>query len=59
MARTAYVVHARTFVATNAFLLALFLLVGVPMYVFGIVFVSWGLALVLHSMATFSRGSRS
>jgi hypothetical protein len=58
VARTAFVVHARTYVVVNAFLGALFLLVGVPMFVLGIIVVSWGLALVLHAMATFARTSQ-
>jgi hypothetical protein len=57
IARTAFVIHARTYVVVNAFLGFLFWLVHVPAFVFGIIAVSWGLALVLHAMATFARTS--
>ena len=57
IARTAFIVHARGYVVVNVFLGALFLLVGVPMFVLGIIVVSWGMALVLHAMATFARSS--
>jgi hypothetical protein len=59
IARTAFIVHARAFVVINAFLAALFWLVGVPMFVLGIIVVSWGVGLVLHGMATFARSSNN
>jgi hypothetical protein len=60
IARTAFVVHARTYVVVNGFLVAVWALsTGLGSYFWPAwVIVSWGLALVLHSMATFARSSR-
>ena len=57
VARTAFIIHARAYVVVNSFLALLFWLVHVPMFVFGIIVVSWGLALVLQAMATFARSN--
>jgi hypothetical protein len=57
MARTAFVVHARTYVVINVFLVAVWALAGAGYFWPAWVILSWGLALVLHSLATFGRGS--
>jgi hypothetical protein len=55
-ARTAFVVHARTYVVINVFLVLIWMVTGGPFWPVWVI-LGWGLALVLHSMATFSRGS--
>jgi hypothetical protein len=59
VARTAYIVHVRTYAVVNAFLVAVWALVGGGYFWPAWVILSWGLAIVLHSMATFSRSSDS
>ncbi|MBA2608198.1 MAG: 2TM domain-containing protein [Actinobacteria bacterium] len=57
MARVAFVAHARTYVVVNGFLIGVWALAGFGPFWPAWVILSWGLALVLHSMATFSRNS--
>lgn len=59
MARTAYVVHARTYVVINVFLIGVWALAGAGYFWPAWVILGWGLALVLHSLATFTRGSNN
>jgi hypothetical protein len=58
IARGAYVAHARTYVLVNVFLIGVWALAGAGSFWPAWVILSWGFALVLHSMATFSRRSR-
>ncbi len=55
MARTAYVAHARTYVVVNGFLIGVWALAGFGYFWPAWVILGWGLALVLHSLATFGR----
>jgi len=55
IARTAFVIHARTYVVINGFLVAIWALAGFGYFWPAWVILSWGLAVVLHAMATFSR----
>ncbi len=57
IARTAFVVHARSYVIINVFLVGVWALAGAGYFWPAWVLLGWGLALVLHSLATFSRGS--
>jgi hypothetical protein len=58
IARTAFFIHARTYVVVNSFLVALWFVLGANgMFWPGIVIVSWGVAVVLQAMATFARTS--
>jgi hypothetical protein len=57
IARTLFVVHARTYVVVNTFLGLLFWILHVDMWILGIILVSWGVALVLQGMFTFARFS--
>ena len=57
IARTAFVVHARTYVTINVFLIGVWALAGFGYFWPAWVILGWGLALVLHSMATFGRHS--
>lgn len=49
--------HVRTYVAVNGFLIGIWFLAGMGYFWPAWVILSWGLALVLHSMATFGRGN--
>lgn len=59
IARTAYVAHVRTYVVINAFLIGVWVLAGMGYFWPAWVILGWGLAVVLHSMATFGRSSNS
>ena len=59
MARTAFVVHARTYVVVNAFLVAIWAMAGGGYFWPAWVILSWGLAVVLQAMATFARSSNN
>ncbi|MDP1793515.1 MAG: 2TM domain-containing protein [Acidimicrobiales bacterium] len=59
IARDAYVVHARTYVLVNVFLVFVWLMAGAGPFWPAWVILGWGLALVFHSLATFSRHSNS
>ena len=50
-------VHARTYVVINVFLVGVWVLAGGGYFWPAWVILSWGLALVLHSLATFGRGT--
>lgn len=52
-------VHARTYVVINVFLVLVWLLTGAAYFWPAWVILGWGLALVFHSMATFSRGNHT
>lgn len=54
----AFVAHARTFVVINAFLVGIWVLAGGGTFWPVWVIMGWGLALVLHGMATFGRTRR-
>ncbi|HUR76704.1 MAG TPA: 2TM domain-containing protein [Acidimicrobiales bacterium] len=56
-ARTAFVVHARTYVVINAFLIAVWAMSGAGYFWPAWVIMGWGLAVVLQAMATFARSS--
>lgn len=49
--------HVRTYVVINAFLIGIWVLAGGGAFWPAWVILSWGLAVVLHSMATFGRGN--
>ena len=55
-ARTAFVIHARTYVVINAFLIAIWALTGGPFWPIWVI-LGWGVAVVLQAMATFARTS--
>jgi hypothetical protein len=56
VARTAFVIHARTYVVVNAFLVTLWFILGANGFFWPIwSIVGWGLAVVLQAMATFAR----
>lgn len=57
IARTAFVVHARSYAVVNGFLIGVWALTGFGYFWPAWVILGWGLALVFHSMATFSRSS--
>lgn len=57
VARTAYVTHARLYVVVNVFLVLVWVLAGAGYFWPAWVILGWGLALVLHSLATFGRGT--
>jgi hypothetical protein len=59
MARTAFVIHARTYVVVNAFLIAIWAMAGGGYFWPAWVILSWGLAVVLQAMATFARSSNN
>ncbi len=59
VARTAFVIHARTYVAVNAFLVAVWAMAGAGYFWPAWVIISWGLAVVLQAMATFARSSNN
>ena len=56
-ARTAFVVHARTYVVVNAFLIAVWAMAGGGTFWPAWVILGWGIAVVLQAMATFARAS--
>jgi hypothetical protein len=55
VARTAFVIHARTYVVINVFLVAIWALAGGGYFWPAWVILGWGLAVVLQAMATFAR----
>jgi len=55
VARTAFVVHARTYVVVNVFLVAVWAMTGAGYFWPAWVILGWGLAVVLQAMATFAR----
>ena len=57
MARTAFFVHSRVYVVTNAFLIAVWAMAGGGYFWPAWVILGWGLAVVLQAMATFARPS--
>jgi len=57
IARTAFVIHARTYVVINAFLIAIWALAGGGYFWPAWVILGWGVAVVLQAMATFARSS--
>ena len=59
VARGAYVAHARSYVIVNVFLVLVWLMAGGGYFWPAWVIVSWGLALVFHSLATFGRNSNT
>jgi hypothetical protein len=59
VARTAFIVHARTFVVINVFLVGVWALSGAGYFWPAWVVLGWGLAIVLHAIATFGRSSSS
>ena len=50
--------HARTFTVVNVFLVAIWLMAGAGYFWPAWVILGWGLAIVLHGMATFARPRR-
>ena len=59
IARTAFVIHARTYVIINAFLVSIWAMAGGGYFWPAWVILSWGLAVVLQAMATFARSSNN
>ena len=59
VARTAFVVHARTYVVVNVFLIAVWAMAGGGYFWPAWVIMGWGIAVVLQAMATFARSSNS
>jgi hypothetical protein len=59
LAKGAYIAHVRTYVVINAFLIGVWVLAGGGYFWPAWVILSWGLAIVLHSMATFGRSNNS
>ena len=57
MARTAFIIHARTYVVVNVFLVAIWALAGGGYFWPAWVILGWGLAVVLQAMATFARAN--
>jgi hypothetical protein len=57
LAVTAFVAHARTYVVINGFLVGVWFLTGGYFWPIWVI-LGWGLGLVLHCLATFSRVSR-
>lgn len=57
VARTAYVAHVRVYVVVNAFLIGVWFLAGMGYFWPAWVILGWGVAVVLQSIATFSRNS--
>lgn len=54
----AFVVHARTYVVINTFLVAIWLLAGAGYFWPAWVILGWGVAIVFHGLATFARPRR-
>jgi hypothetical protein len=59
VARTAFVIHARTYVVINVFLVAIWALTGAGYFWPAWVILGWGLAVVLQAMATFARSNNN
>jgi hypothetical protein len=59
VARTAFVIHARTYVVVNVFLVAIWAVAGGGYFWPAWVILGWGLAVVLQAMATFARSSNN
>ena len=57
VARTAFVIHARTYVVINAFLIAIWAMAGGGYFWPAWVILGWGVAVVLQAMATFAHSS--
>ena len=55
VARTAFIIHARTYVVVNAFLVAVWALAGGGYFWPAWVILGWGICVVLQAMATFAR----
>jgi hypothetical protein len=59
VAQRVFVGHARSYVVINAFLVGIWALAGAGYFWPAWVILSWGLAVVLHGLATFARPRRT
>jgi len=59
VAQRVFVGHARSYVVINAFLVGIWALAGAGSFWPAWVILSWGLAVVLHGLATFARPRRT